>query len=491
MNYSIVAPVSRARAWRICAIAGAAIAALTVVLSRLSATTGHETPFLFLVPIVLAAGVVGGLVSGLFTTAIATVAGAVLLPPAGFDLVKFVYLAFFLFLGTVISLAGEYSRRAHARVQALARHLGEREARLTAILDIVPDALIVIDERGLIQSFSPAAERLFGWTAAEVTGRNVSLLMPSPYREQHDGYIMRYLQTGQGRIIGIGRVVVGARKDGATFPMQLAVAEIKAADRLFCGFVRDLTERHETEAQLRELQAELVHVSRLTALGEMATALAHELNQPLSAIANYLRGSHRLLDAGADKARIGDALDKAAAQALRAGQIIGRLRDFVARGEVEQRPERLSKLIEEASALALVGAREQGVRVSFNFDHAVDLVDADKVQVQQVVLNLIRNAIEEMQSSPRRELTITTTPHPPGMALVTVMDTGPGISEEVMARLFQPFVTTKRHGMGIGLSISRTIIEAHGGTIWAEPNPGGGATFSFTLRLVTEDANAE
>ncbi len=188
------------------------------------------------------------------------------------------------------------------------------------------------------------------------------MLMPSPYREKHDGYLERYLTTGERRIIGIGRVVVGERKDGSTFPMELAVGEMRSSDqRFFTGFIRDLTERQKTEARLQELQSELVHISRLTAMGEMASTLAHELNQPLSAIANYLKGSRRLLEGKDDERSVmmRDALDKAADQALRAGQIIRRLRDFVARGESERRVESVAKLVEEASALALVGAKEQ------------------------------------------------------------------------------------------------------------------------------------
>src|SRR5512135_263861 len=231
-----------------------------------------------------------------------------------------------------------------------------------------------------MQSFSSAAERLFGYRAVDAIGQNVKILMPSPYREGHDGYMQRYMNTGERRIIGIGRVVVGQRKDGSTFPMELAVGEMKSGDqRYFTGFIRDLTERQQTEARLQELQTELVHVSRLTAMGEMASALAHELNQPLSAIANYLRGSRRLLDKGdpADMPRLTEALDKAAGQALRAGDVIHRLRDFVGRGETDRQVESLAKLVEEASALALVGAKELGVRVMMQFDPKSDQVLAD------------------------------------------------------------------------------------------------------------------
>jgi two-component system, LuxR family, sensor kinase FixL len=267
--------------------------------------------------------------------------------------------------------------------------------------------------------------------------------------------------------------------------MELSVGEMRSSNqRFFTGFVRDLTERQKTEARLQELQSELVHISRLTAMGEMASTLAHELNQPLSAIANYMKGSRQLLEGNADEraSLVREAMDKAAEQALRAGEIIRRLRDFVARGESERQVESVKKLVEEASALALVGAKDQGVRVRFVFGAARDLVLADRVQIQQVLLNLIRNAIEAMERSEKRELVISTAHADGNMIAIAVADTGHGIAPEVGAQLFQPFLTTKRTGMGVGLSISRTIIEAHGGQIEVEPNPGGGTIFRFTLR---------
>jgi two-component system sensor kinase FixL len=228
-------------------------------------------------------------------------------------------------------------------------------------------------------------------------------------------------------------------------------------------------------------------------MGEMASALAHELNQPLSAIANYMKGSRRLLEGrtDSDSDMIREAMDRAAEQSLRAGQIIRRLRDFVARGESERRIESISKLVEEASALALVGAKEHGVRVRFQFDQRHDLVLADKVQVQQVMLNLIRNAIEAMDQCERRELLVSTSPAAYDMVEIAVADTGPGIAPEIAAQLFQPFVTTKPQGMGVGLSISRTIIEAHGGAINVEANPGGGTIFRLTLRAVSKEDLAD
>jgi two-component system sensor kinase FixL len=376
----------------------------------------------------------------------------------------------------------------HAKRAQIA--LEQREAHLKSVLDTVPDAMVVIGRQGTIQSFSATAARLFGYTENEAIGRNVSMLMPSPYREQHDQYLRRYLQTNEPRVIGKGRVVVGLRRDGSTFPMELAIGEMKSGGvRSFTGFVRDLTERQETQQRLQELQAELVHMSRFSAMGEMASTLAHELNQPLTAIASYLNGSRRLLD-NTDTVQnlmLRDAIDRAADQALRAGQIIRRLRQFVSRGESERHVENLAKLIEEASALALVGAKEAGVRVGFQFDPRAEFVLADKIQVQQVLLNLMRNAIEAMQDVSVRNLNVSAMAVPDDMVEIRVTDTGPGIAPEIAGQLFQPFVTTKPNGMGVGLSISRTIIESHGGNLWAEPNPGGGTIFRMTLKALSRE----
>ena len=363
--------------------------------------------------------------------------------------------------------------------------LVEREAHLQSILDTVPDGMIVIDERGIVLSFSAAAERMFGYAAAEVCGLNVSLLMPSPHREHHDEYIRRYLVSGERRIVGIGRVVAGRRRDGSTFPMELAVGEVsQGGRRLFTGFVRDITERQRTRQRLQELQSELSHVSRVSEMGQMASALAHEINQPLTAASNYLQAARRLQgrpDAD-DASRLGQAIELAATQVGRAAQILNRLRTFIRKGEPEQQAEDIAALIEEASAIALVGARERGVTVHLRAAASLPQVHVDKIQIQQVIVNLVRNAIEAMEASPRRELAIEAGPAArAGRVSVRVIDSGPGLAPEVAARLFKPFVTTKAQGMGIGLSICRSIVEGHGGELAAQPNPGGGTVFSFDL----------
>ena len=246
------------------------------------------------------------------------------------------------------------------------------------------------------------------------------MLMPEPYQSGHDGYVQRYLLTGEKRIIGVDRVVVGRRKDGSTFPMKLAVGEMRPGDRrYFTGFIRDLTEREESAARLHEIQGELARLARLNELGEMASTLAHELNQPLSAIANYSLGC--LMDVNDDNgSRPRMALEEISKQSLRAGQIIRHLREFVTRGETEKAPEDIRKLVEEAGALALVGSRERGMLSVFDFAPGAELVLADRVQIQQVLMNLMRNAMEAMRESETRLLTVRTSPTTDDMVLVEV-----------------------------------------------------------------------
>jgi two-component system sensor kinase FixL len=467
-----------------------ALAVLAFGVRLLLPEAGHQIPFLLFIPAVLAASGIGGFGPGLLATAASAYLSFYpdLFPPSPRAIDMF-GLGIFVLIGVCVAWLSERLLRARAETVRVTGNIMAREAHIRSILATVPDAMIVIDSKGIIQSFSTAAERLFDYSAEEVIGRNVKMLMPQPYRDAHDGYLKRYEQTGEKRIIGTGRVVVGARKNGATFPIELAVGEMKSGDQTyFTGFIRDLTERQNTEARLHELQSELVHISRLTAMGEMASALAHELNQPLAAITNYLKGSTRLVADRTDDESVllRDALTKAGDQAVRAGHIIRRLRDFVSRGETERRIESLTKLIDEASALALVGVKDYDVHVEFRLDPAADRVMADKVQIQQVLLNLIRNAIEAMAEMPRRHLTITSGAAADDTVCLQVIDTGTGIPPAVAANLFNPFFTTKPQGMGVGLSICRTIIESHGGKIWTEPNPGGGTMFCFTVPAVTD-----
>jgi two-component system sensor kinase FixL len=358
----------------------------------------------------------------------------------------------------------------------------EREARLRSIIDTVPDAMITIDENGIMESFSPAAVRLFGYSEREVLGKNVKMLMPSPYREQHDGYLAAYRETGLKRIIGIGRIVVGQRRDGSTFPMELAVGEVALAGRrIFTGFVRDLTERQGTERRLQELQLELLHVTRVNAMGQMSSAIAHELNQPLTASANYISAARRFLQRPGATAQAQDAMEQAAKQILRAGTTIRNLRDFIEKREGRRESENLNKIIEQGIALAFVGMAHLNVKVGLQLEASLPPVSVDKIQIQQVLMNLIRNGIEAMHDAEKRELTIQTGRADDDFVFVTVRDSGPGLPEEIRRKLFQPFVTTKEGGMGVGLMICQSIIQLHGGSIEVSPEGEPGTAFTFRL----------
>ena len=356
--------------------------------------------------------------------------------------------------------------------------------RLHALIDIVPDAMVVIDGKGQILSFSRGAERMFGYSEEELAGENVSMLMPSPDRERHDGYIEHYLETGERRVIGIGRVTTARSRDGITFPIDLSIGEFEIdGDRAFAGFIRDLTDRRESERQVQSLQAELSHVNRISSLGTLATSIAHELNQPLTAIANYANAAADLLDdaAAENLANVREALGECAKEAIRAGQIVQRLRDFISRGETNREFASLAKIVQESTALSLIDGDGRGVDLETRLDRDADRVMVDPIQIQQVLVNLVRNALEAMRESPCKQLRISSEAGPGSTVVVTVCDSGPGLDAHVAERLFHPFISTKASGMGLGLSICHTIITSHGGKIWAEPSEMGGTQFHFTL----------
>jgi two-component system sensor kinase FixL len=498
-------------------------------------------------------------------------------------------------------------------VSPRARSNGERDFR--ALLDAAVDAVIVIDDRGLIEEFSLAAQRVFGYAADEVIGRNVSELMPEPYHSEHDGYLARYSSTRKPHIIGIGREVVARRKDGSVFPAELAVGQVADDEPMrFVGFIRDITQRKEAEEQLkrseaelrlaqelanlgnyvvhvlgdepdyfsaqlyrildvpvagekvsredfferwvhaadrdrvieafsrmdasgvpldieyqvslrdgrirhlhhiaqavqdasgrvakhvgtmhdvtdrrhaedeaRQLQDRLTHFSRLSTMGEMAAGLAHEINQPLSAIATYAQASQRFLKLPEpDIAEVLGALEQINTQALRAGEVIRRLRNFVKNREVKREAVDCSRLLDDLRTLAETDARLHNIRLRIDAEDALPTVYADPIQLQQVVLNLVRNAIDAMADAPedRREVVLMTRRSADGEVEITVADRGSGLVPEATEHLFNPFFTTKAGGTGLGLAISRSIVRAHGGRLWHTPNEESGARFHFTL----------
>jgi two-component system sensor kinase FixL len=376
----------------------------------------------------------------------------------------------------------------------------EVESQNRAIVETAASGIVTMDETGAICSFNPAAEQIFGCTAMEVVGQSIAGLIPGSLTQVHDGAaVPRDAASGRLQAAWIGQELTGRRKDGAEFPVELSLAEWRtgSGERRFTGLMRDLTERHraeqvlrESEQRIRDLEAEFLRAARLGELGQMAATLAHELNQPLAAATNYINGSRRMLESGDIKARlpsVRSALAAAAEQALQAGRIVRRMRGFVARGdEGARRPEDLARLVSEAvEFIALPAQRHQvGVRLDLGTP-SLPCVQVDRIQIQQVLVSLMHNAIEAMQGSERRQLTIMARPCDTGMVEVAVADTGPGVSAEVSAELFTSFVTTKEHGLGVGLSVCRTLVEAHGGRIWTEPNPGGGAIFRFTLPVAS------
>jgi two-component system sensor kinase FixL len=361
---------------------------------------------------------------------------------------------------------------------------------LKSILTTIPDAMIVIDEAGLVSSFSSTAEKMFGYQQEEIIGENVKILMPEPFRAAHDGYVSRYIRTGEKRIIGIGRTVVGCKKDGTTFPLQLEVGEAKIGEeRYFTGFIIDLTEKKQTEAELQSLQADLAHASRLSAVGTLASALAHEINQPLTAIANYLSAARDMMDGDLAENRefFREALQESVSESLRAGTIVRRLREFVSRGEINRRVLSIAQVVEDATVLGLIGSQEKGIQFSIDIAPDTNHVFVDRVQIQQVMVNLMRNAIEAMADSAEKKLHIGVSSIDDERVEIAVSDTGTGIDPELGERIFDPFASTKGDGMGLGLSICRTIIESHGGTIGAEPNPESGTIFRITLEKAEKE----
>lgn len=359
----------------------------------------------------------------------------------------------------------------------------EDQTRLLAsIVESSDDAILSKTLDGIVTSWNRAAEEMFGYTAAEITGRPVTILFP-PDRLAEENVIIAKMRAGE-RIEHFE--TVRRRKDGTDIDISLTISpvydssgKIVAASKI----VRDITERKAAEARLRAVQGELSHVARLTEMGQLSAALAHELNQPLTAVLNYANVAKRLL-ANADPVSLGkagEAIAKSGQQALRAGQIIRRLRDFVEKRESKRTIENINKIAEDALALGLVGHAATNIRVHKNLARDTAPLLVDKVQIQQVLVNLMRNAAEAMEETPRRELTITTEAIQDAQVEITVADTGPGIPDEVAQRLFQPFVTTKSGGMGIGLAISRSIVEAHGGQLTMTPNKDGGTIFQFRL----------
>lgn len=357
-----------------------------------------------------------------------------------------------------------------------------------AMLDTAVDAIVTIGEDGRIQSFNRAAERIFGYRAVEAIGHNVSMLMPEPYRSQHDSYLHNYQTTRRKKIIGIGREVEGRRKDGTVLPIELAVGEVNTpGKRVFTGFIRDISDRKQAELEARRRQDELAHLTRVHSMGDLAAGLAHEINQPLTAILGHARACLRMIDAGqADLDLLRQSMEQIARQGERAAEIIRRLRRYVEKGEIDRQPSDLGDRVQEALAMLQHEIKAHAVQVRVSGTEGLPPLLLDSIQIEQVLVNLARNAIQAMAcaqvEAPELEVTAALSDAPVGVRL-SVRDNGPGFGSKSPDELFAPFFTTKKDGLGQGLSICRRIVDAHGGRIWAEPSTPCGATFHLWLPL--------
>lgn len=492
----------------------------------------------------------------------------------------------------------------------LEQSYAELDARFHGVINAAVDGIVIIDDCGTIETFNRAAERIFGYSADEVINHNVRLLMPEPDASGHDKYIRNYVGGGEPKIIGIGREVVGRRKNGECFPLNLAIGEVQALEpRRFVGILRDITQRKAVEKTLAEreqtlrlifdsapigiftadldgrfttvnpalsdlvgytvgelrdmgfadltvetdrsllreayvdmangtmdeckcdvrwqrkdgtelsislqsvivkspgrsdfvigqvvdhtdrlrseidsraAQERLAHVGRVTTLGEMASAIAHEINQPLTAISAYAQASKRMLDnAGMEPSVIYETMDSIAGQALRAGDVVKRIRGFVSHRESGRILTDLNGIVHTVMEFAAMDARSHGVEIATEFEPHLPKILVDPVQIQQVCLNLIRNAIDAMEDLPEAERRLSvTTRSGDGRVQAVFVDNGPGFDPDIREHAFQPFYTTKKEGMGMGLSISHSIIVAHEGTLHFEDGTSGGTVFTVSL----------
>jgi len=391
------------------------------------------------------------------------------------------------------------SIRKTSRFARLKKSLSRRPVRpplgstgeLRALMEAAVDAIVVIDEDGRILSFNPAAERMFGHESAEVIGEPADMLMAEPYRTRHAGYMRTYRQSGKARIIGIGREVEGRKSDGTDFPIWLSVGEAKSGfGRRFVGIMRDLTPQREAEKERHALEARLAHVGRFSLMGEMAAGIAHEINQPLSAIANYSQAARILLDRGdAEPDELRTACSGITDQVQRAAQVVENIRNFIRKREVTKERLDLNSVIRDALSLVIVDARDAGITVETRFARDLPRIEGNVVQLQQVLLNLTRNAVDAIRKKMgrrSRKIVVSTAQPSADRIEFEVLDSGPGISSTLGDAIFHPFVSTKADGLGVGLAISRTIVEAHGGELRYRDNPEGGAIFTVSFPVNQE-----
>lgn len=370
-------------------------------------------------------------------------------------------------------------------------NVSQIQAQFDALLNAAADAIIIIDHRGIIETFNAAAETLFGYQTKDIIGKNISMLMPEPYAAQHDQFMANYHKTRKAKIIGIGREVQAQKSNGEVFPIELSVGEIDLRGlglehNKYVGIIRDITTRVEAQREARESRERLAHVTRVNTMGEMASGIAHEINQPLAAISSYAQAANNLLrKPSVEKTEIAAVLEKIGDQAIRAGEVIRRLRAFFKKRKGENEHSNINEIIRESVNIGHADTRVLDHPIIMELDQDLPLVNVDPVQIQQVVLNLLRNAIDAMEHKPGEPVTILATEYDEDFVQVTVKDNGGGIDPEMSTNLFNPFYSTKASGMGMGLAICQSIVKSHGGKLWYAPADRG-SIFAFTIPKAPE-----
>lgn len=366
------------------------------------------------------------------------------------------------------------------------------EARLASVFDTAADGIIVINDKAQVLAFNKACERLFGYVASDLLGCNVNRIMPKNYAVEHDQYMHNYLETGERKIIGIGREVQARHKDGTVFPIELSVGEAGTPNgRQFIGILRDLRSRKQIEDRLAKAQAQLLHMTRISALDEMGAAIAHELNQPLTAILLYLQSVSRKAKAeDLLNPMILEVIDKAVREAERAGEIIQRMRQLVEKKAPERQTVKVEDLVRNCMELAELGNGESQVIMTSEVEPDLPPLEVDPVQIRQIIINLLRNAREAVADLPDRRVSLCVRAGADALEF-RVRDNGPGVPDELVDGLFRAFTGAKHKGVGLGLAISRSIAQNHGGDLRLEPSPeGGGASFLLTLPVEIPEENA-
>ncbi|MEJ8568306.1 two-component system sensor histidine kinase NtrB [Elongatibacter sediminis] len=357
---------------------------------------------------------------------------------------------------------------------------------LDTLMDAAVDAIIIIDHRGRIERFNLSAQRLFGYTEQEILGRNVRDLMPEPNRGRHDSYLENYLRTGQPAIIGKGRREQGMRKNGEIFPMWLSVGESRRGGKVnFVGIIHDLTHRVEAENKMRRLEQQLFHADRLVTLGELTAGIAHEINQPLTAIAAYADAGRQI--AGKPGAVGDDLMDVCARigeQSRRAAAVVTRLRKLVRGGGVSKSRHDINDIVRNMLPLFEHEVNSSDIRIEFEAVDGLPEIYVDEIQIQQVLVNLVKNSMDAIRDDGRSEgrIRIVVVRREENLA-ISVSDDGPGVPVEQETHLFEPFFTSKPKGVGLGLSICKSIAAVHGGRLVHERPESGGARFILSLPL--------